>query len=77
MVVPKVGRLRVKDLFDFFRQRVNRAARSEAHIHLFVFFLGNCTNLQRLPFVLPAGNFDGLADLDFLIFFLLLIEQRD
>jgi len=28
-------------------------------------------------FVLPAGNFDGLTDLDFLIFSLLLIEQRD
>jgi hypothetical protein len=74
MIVPQVRRLRVKDLFELFRQRIDRSARSEPHVHLVFFFFGYCADLQRLPFVFPSGNFDGLADLDFLIFFLLLIK---
>ena len=77
MIVAQLRRLRVKNLFNFFRQRVNRATRGESHIDLVCFFLGYRADLQRLAFILPAGDFDGLADFDFLIFFLLLIEQRD
>ena len=77
MVVAQVRRLCVKNLLYFFRQRVNRAARSEPHIHLILLLLRHAPDLQRLAFVLSTGNFDGFADLDFLILFLLLIEQCD
>ena len=74
MVVAQIGRFRVQELFDFFRQRVNGAARRKPHINLIFFLLRHTADLQRLAFVLSSEDLNRFADLNLLIFFLLLIK---
>ena len=77
MIVAQIGGLRIKYFFDLFRQGVNGPARSEAYINLVFFFLWHAADLQRLTLILPPKDLDRITKLNLLIFFLLLIIQRD
>ena len=62
MAIAKIGRLRAENLFDLFRQRVDRSARGEAHVDLLLFFFGHAADLEHLPlFVVRREERDGSA----------------
>src|SRR5207247_4892130 len=73
VIVAQIGRLRINDLFDLFRKGVNGSTRGEPYVNLIFFFFWYAADLQRLTFVLSSKDLDRFAELNLLVFFLVLI----